>query len=706
MSGPLARLRLCLATDSHNPSGVGQHLLTLAATLAKTHDVTVAAPVESGLLPRAAALGCAVKAIDTADRGGLGRWFDRARFDLVHLHAGVGWEGHAIARAVRPATSAIVRTEHLPYLLTDTEQQEDYRDGSTAVDRLLCVSEAVAASHVAAGVPPERIVTIHNGVHARAVERDPATLRAEMGLASGPVLLMVGRFEPQKGHAAALDAMTTVLATHPCATLLMAGEGPLLRPVARDIADLGLGASVRLLGRRDDVGALLAMADLLLMPSKFEGLPLVALEAFAAGLPVVATAAPGITELVEHGRTGWLAPLSDPAALGEAVKLALGDELARKAAGEAAHARWRERYQADRMTGETAALYRALTATRPPQEGRDLNKTRLGFIGAGGIAHRHFGVLEQFDDIEIVAICDADLARATEAAQRFGARPFADADAMLDAVDVDAVFICVPPFAHGAPERAAIKRGLPFFVEKPVALDLAVAEAVAAEVAERGLVTAVGYHWRYLDTVDEVQTLIARTPARLLSGYWLDSTPPPRWWWQQDQSGGQMVEQTTHLLDLSRYLLGPVTRVYGLAGHDERPDFPGLDVPTVSSASLKFESGAIGNFASTCLLGWNHRIGLHLFGERLAIELTDRDVMIDTGHGRPVRPNGSDPVWREDRDFIDAVQGKENRIRCPYGDALETLRLCLAVNESARTGVPVTFASTSVREPVPEIVNV
>ena len=147
-----------------------------------------------------------------------------------------------------------------------------------------------------------------------------------------------------------------------------------------------------------------------------------------------------------------------------------------------------------------------------------------------------------------------------------------------------------------------------------------------------------------------------------------------------------MVEQTTHLLDLARYLGGEVTRVYGMAGLTERPDFPGLDVPTVSTASLQFASGAIANFASTCLLGWNHRVGLHLFGERLAIELTDRDVMIDTGHGRPVRGAQGDPVWHEDRDFIDAVQGKENRIRCPYGDAVATHRLALAVGESARTG--------------------
>ena len=150
-----------------------------------------------------------------------------------------------------------------------------------------------------------------------------------------------------------------------------------------------------------------------------------------------------------------------------------------------------------------------------------------------------------------------------------------------------------------------------------------------------------------------------------------------------------MVEQTTHILDLARYLVGDVTSVYGLAGHTARPDFPGLDVPTVSTASLKFSSGAIANFSSTCLLRWCHRVGLHLFSDGIAMELTDHDLMVDVGAGRPVRHAEGDPVWREDRDFIDAVRGETNRIRCSYGEALKTHRVALAITESVRTGQPV-----------------
>lgn len=118
-----------------------------------------------------------------------------------------------------------------------------------------------------------------------------------------------------------------------------------------------------------------------------------------------------------------------------------------------------------------------------------------------------------------------------------------------------------------------------------------------------------------------------------------------------------MVEQATHIIDLARYLIGEVTDVYGRVGFKDRPEFPGLDVPAVTTASLTFQSGVIGNISSTCLLGWSHRVGLNIFADRLAIELTDHDIMIDVGAGRPVRHAEGDPVWREDRDFVDAVRG-------------------------------------------------
>ncbi len=677
--------RICLLTDSRAPSGVGAHMMTLAGGL-DADEVVVAARAGTGLLERAAAEGYAVKALgETDDRGAdLARWLARAAPDILHVHAGIGWEGHAAVRAARDAGVPVIRTEHLPYLLTDAGQRDEHRDGASSLARLICVSDAVGDSYRQAGVDPALVATIHNGVGPHRPSRSRSTLRGEWGVGDAPVLLMVARFAEQKGHGLLLDALPAIRAAHPDAVVLLAGDGPLLMQTARAVAALGLADMVRMLGSRADVTNLMALADLLLLPSIFEGLPLVALEAMAAGLPVVATAAPGNGEAIEDGVTGILSA-GDPASFAEAVTTALADRERLAAMGSASIERHGRLFSADRMIADTRAVYAAVR-DQTEHTGDGVERTRIGFIGAGGIANRHFGVLEQFDDVAIVAVADVDMARATEAAARFGARAFDDAAAMLAAVELDALYICVPPFAHGEPERLAIEHKLPFFVEKPVALDLGTAEDVAAAVDRLGLVTAVGYHWRYLDTVDEVKALLSATPARLLSGYWLDSTPPPRWWWKKDASGGQMLEQTTHLVDLARYLVGDVVRVYGQSGHVDRAAFPGLDVATTSTAMLTFASGAIANFASTCLLNWNHRVGLHVFGEGLAIELTDRDVMIDIGRGRPVRGTGSDPVVLEDRDFIDAVRGGENKIRCPYPAALETLRLALAIERSANEG--------------------
>jgi predicted dehydrogenase len=318
-----------------------------------------------------------------------------------------------------------------------------------------------------------------------------------------------------------------------------------------------------------------------------------------------------------------------------------------------------------------------------------MNRTRVGIIGAGTIAGRHLANLMGFEDVEVVAIADLDLDRARRLAERCGSTAYDDVGRMLDAQALDAAYVCVPPFAHGAPEAAVLARDLPFFVEKPVAADLDTAERIATEVATRGLITGVGYHWRYLDVVEWARELLARNPARLATGYWLDFTPPPAWWTREALSGGQMVEQTTHIFDLARHLVGEATSVYATASRSERPDFAEADICDVSVATLRFASGAIATISSTCLLRWTHRVGLHLFCEGMALEVAEQEVTLHEGVERVTRRAQGDPFVREDRDFIDAIQGKPNRIRVPYGEALDTHRLVMAAATAAREGRPV-----------------
>ncbi|WP_184500031.1 MULTISPECIES: glycosyltransferase [Rhizobium] len=680
---------ILLATDSSEPSGMGEHMLALGRALSERWDVTIALLSEdrTGLLPRAARHGIGIKL--SQDAGAFQEWLARSSIDLLHVHAGIGWEGHGLAAAADALAIPIIRTDHLPYLLTDADQIELYRRETGRLSHHIVVSEASRQSFCEANLAPKRLTVVRNGIFPLSRARATAELRQALDLVGKTVLLMVARFTEQKDHASLVRALPTILETHPQAVLLFVGSGPEEDRVSTLAGDLKVSGHVRFLGHRADIAEIMAIADLFVLPSRFEGLPLAVLEAMSLAVPVVATRIGGTVEALGADHPYFAEP-GNPASIAAVVNQALSDPHL-KATGRAGHARFERHFSVYRMADETGAVYERFLTQHADQKQKDteMRKTRLGFIGVGGIAHRHLDILTGFDDVELVAFADPDLPRADAAAMRFGARSFSHHREMLDTQRLDAVYICIPPFAHGEPERDLIDRNIPFFVEKPVTLDLALAEEIAAGVSKASLVTGVGYHWRYLDIVDEARSLLADNPAQLLSGYWLDSTPPPQWWWKKDQSGGQMVEQATHLLDLARFLVGEVTDVYGRAGYAERVEFPGLDVPTVTTASLTFETGVVANIAASCLLGWSHRVGLHIFADRLAIELTDRDIMVDVGRGRPVRRADGDPVWREDRDFIGAVRGGENRIRCSYSDALATHRLAVAVVSSARSGEPI-----------------
>jgi len=318
-----------------------------------------------------------------------------------------------------------------------------------------------------------------------------------------------------------------------------------------------------------------------------------------------------------------------------------------------------------------------------------VNQTRIGVLGAGVIARRHVRTLARFDDVRICAVADVQADRAAELAATVGAQVYEDPLAMLDREQLDAVYVCVPPFAHGELDLQVVQRGLPLFVEKPVAADLPTAERIAAAVEKAGLVTGVGHHWRWLDTVDRARELLADRPARLVNGFWLDSTPPIGWWQGQATSGGQFVEQTAHIVDIARSLVGEIDEVFAYTGRTPRGAFPDMDVADVTAASARFATGAVGSFTSTCLLGWPHRVGLHLFGDGLALELSEAELRIDLGHGPTVLTASGDPFEREDRAFVDAVQGGPDRTRTTYAEALRTHRVTTGVLRSAADGRPV-----------------
>lgn len=314
--------------------------------------------------------------------------------------------------------------------------------------------------------------------------------------------------------------------------------------------------------------------------------------------------------------------------------------------------------------------------------------TRVGMVGAGGVARRHARVLSSFDDVRLVGVTDVDEQAAQGLAGTYGAAAAASVAGLLE-LELDAVYVCVPPFAHGPAERAIIELGLPLFVEKPIAVNLDVALEIAALLAQRELVTAVGHHWRYLAVVDEARRILADRPVRLVTGAWLDKVPPVAWWPHRDRSGGPVVEQAAHVLDLTRYLIGEVTEVAAF-GNGTPPPVDSADVDGATAAVLRFADGAVGTLATTCVLGWKQRAGLEIHADGLFLALSETGLYVRDVDGE--RTVDSDPESARiavDRAFIDAVRGTGDDVRVPYEEALRTHLLALAVAESAATGAVV-----------------
>lgn len=227
------------------------------------------------------------------------------------------------------------------------------------------------------------------------------------------------------------------------------------------------------------------------------------------------------------------------------------------------------------------------------------DRLRLGLIGAGWITPAHLDALDRLGRTDLVGVASARLASAQRTATPRGAQAYDDIDRMLDDARPEVVYIAVPPSAAIAACEAVVARGIPFLTEKPLAaVDSAGPERVAAAVAERGLVAAVGYHLRALEQLPDVQARLAADPAILVTANWQDGTPAPAWWLKEAVGGGQVVEQATHLYDLARLLVGEAEVVGAVSTRSDPVVPPDADVVDATAAVVRFATGAVGTFVN------------------------------------------------------------------------------------------------------------
>jgi glycosyltransferase involved in cell wall biosynthesis len=279
-----------------------------------------------------------------------------AGVDLVHLHTGrAAWLGGlAASRAGRPAI--VTRRMDRP-IRPGWRTRLIYQRWTR---RTAAIAPPVVEQLVAGGVPRPRIVLIPSAVDPDRVRPRlaAAAVRAAQGVAAdAPLLLSIAALVRRKGHDVLLDALAGLAARGLRPHLWVAGDGPERVALAHQAERLGLAGQVDWLGQRDDVGDLLAAADVLVLPSRAEGLGVAALEAMAAGRAVVASAVGGLADAVADERSGLLVAPGDAVALGAALERLLREPELRARLAAGGPARVAEGFLAEQMVAAYERLY-------------------------------------------------------------------------------------------------------------------------------------------------------------------------------------------------------------------------------------------------------------------------------------------------------------------------------------------------------------
>ena len=312
---------------------------------------------------------------------------------------------------------------------------------------------------------------------------------------------------------------------------------------------------------------------------------------------------------------------------------------------------------------------------------------RIGLIGTGNMGRGHLRRLQEIPEARIVAVCDIVEERVRSVAEPLQVSAYTDGPQMIAEAEMDALYVCVPPDQHGDMEIQAARKGLHLFVEKPVNLYLDRALKVAEAIRAAGVMTQSGYVFRYQASALQLKRFLEDKPVGTASVVRWGGIPAAPWWRKYEESGGQLVEMTTHQVDLLRWVMGEVEAVS--ASYSFRrllADQPDVTVPDTQTALLHFRSGASATISTSCALGTAFR------GEA---EFVIRDArVIWKADGIRVEPEGAyalPPAPEEtpgiDAAFVRAVaSGNPVFLRSPYDDALRSVAVTLAANRSAEDG--------------------
>jgi len=298
------------------------------------------------------------------------------KYDIVHAHSSKAGILARLAAALAGVETVIYSPHGYAFISEPPGLRLlFYKLAEKAAARVTDMTVAVSRSELEAALEanvcrPDRIRVIENGLSEEEMKlpRTRSAKRTELGVCRGELLVgSVGRLSTQKNMKAFIEAASTIALTRRNVKFVIAGLGPELLALERQVIDLRVAQQVMLLGEVDDVSSLYAAMDVFVLPSLWEGLPYALLEAMAVGKPVVATDVPGTRDVVQNERNGLLVPPGNPAALAAAIERLLNDEALRRRLGRAAMSSVRDRFRLDRMIAEMDALYQQIARGVKPR---------------------------------------------------------------------------------------------------------------------------------------------------------------------------------------------------------------------------------------------------------------------------------------------------------------------------------------------------
>lgn len=316
---------------------------------------------------------------------------------------------------------------------------------------------------------------------------------------------------------------------------------------------------------------------------------------------------------------------------------------------------------------------------------------KIAFVGTGGIANHHLNSLSEVEGAQTVALCDVVEARAAEAAGKYGGEVYTDYRRMIDGVDMDALYVCVPPFAHSDAEILAAQKGVHLFVEKPVVIKVETGLKILEAIEKAGVMSSVGYGMRYRPVTQATRAFVSgREIAMISANRWGNIAGDENHWWRvYEKSGGQLLEMATHQLDAMRWCAGDIKEVYARYAQRATRDLPNVTVPDVQAVVMEFASGAVGTISTSCALNKG--------GYVMNMHIILKDMLLEVGRELKITPDGAaevgpvpESVPGIDQAFVTAVQTDDaSHILCDYREGLKSAAACIAANESAASGKPV-----------------